>query len=51
MDMVVIEVTDIAGVARVDEVVVIGKQGKGEISAEEFADKSRNDKLRNRHEN
>ena len=40
MDMVVIDVTDIAGVAQSDEVVVIGKQGKGEVSAEEFADKA-----------
>ncbi len=40
MDMVIVDVTLISGVTQGDEVVVIGKQGKQEVSAEEFADKA-----------
>ena len=40
MDMVVVDITDIKNVRQGDEVVVIGKQGGEEISAEEFAEKA-----------
>ncbi len=40
MDMLVIDVTDIAGVKQSDEVVIIGAQGKERVSAEEIADKT-----------
>ncbi|OIO52771.1 alanine racemase [Candidatus Uhrbacteria bacterium CG_4_10_14_0_8_um_filter_58_22] len=39
MNMTVVDVTDIRCVKEEDEVVLIGKQGKEEISAEEFADR------------
>jgi alanine racemase len=38
MDMIVIDVTDIKGISSLDEVVIIGKQGKNEITGEELAD-------------
>jgi len=37
MDQLVVDVSDIAGVRLDDEVVVFGRQGEGEISAEEVA--------------
>ena len=37
MDMAMINVSDISGVRRGDEVVLIGRQGKREISVEELA--------------
>ncbi len=40
MDMVVIDVTGIKDAEQGDEVVVIGRQGKEEVSAEEFAEKA-----------
>lgn len=39
MDQTMIDVTDIAGVQAGDEVVLIGKQGQAEISAEEVGEK------------
>ena len=40
MDMLVVDATDIAGVAQGDEVVIIGAQGKEKMSAEEVAEKA-----------
>ncbi len=40
MDMTIIDVTDIEKAKAGDEVVIIGAQGDGTISAEEFADKT-----------
>lgn len=40
MDMSIVDVTDIRGAAVGDVVVVIGRQGKDAVSAEEFAEKS-----------
>ena len=40
MDMAMINVSDISGVRRGDEVVLIGRQGKQEISAEELASRA-----------
>jgi alanine racemase len=37
MDMVMLDVTDVAGVAEGDEVVVIGEQGRARVSAEDLA--------------
>ena len=37
MDQLVVDVTDIAGVAEGDEVVLIGRQGQDQITAEEMA--------------
>jgi alanine racemase len=37
MDYALIDVTDIAGVKRGDPVVIIGKQGEDEITADEVA--------------
>jgi alanine racemase len=37
MNMFMVDVTDVSGVKPEDEVVLIGKQGKEEISAEEIA--------------
>jgi len=39
MNMIMVDVTDISGVKVEDEVVLIGKQGKNEITAEEIAQK------------
>ena len=39
MDQCMIDVTDIPDVSRCDEVVILGKQGEEEITAEELADK------------
>jgi alanine racemase len=39
MDQTMIDVTDIAGVQAGDEVVLIGRQGQAEISAEEAGEK------------
>jgi alanine racemase len=38
MDMCMVDVTDVPDVAQGDEVVVIGRQGKAEITAEEVAE-------------
>ncbi len=38
MDMCIVDVTDIPGVALEDEVVIIGRQGDAEITADEVAD-------------
>jgi len=38
MDMCMVDVTDVQGVKKGDEVVIIGKQGSGEITAGEVAD-------------
>lgn len=40
MNMIMVDVTDIPGVKLEDEVVLIGKQGKEQISAEEMAENS-----------
>ncbi len=40
MDMLVIDVTDIAGAKQGDEVVIIGMQGKERVTAEEIAKKT-----------
>ena len=37
MDMIIIDITEIAGVKIKDEVVLIGKQGKAEISIEDIS--------------
>jgi alanine racemase len=39
MDLVTIDVTDVPGVAAGDEVVLLGRQGNEEITAEELAAK------------
>ena len=39
MNMIMVDVTDISGVKAEDEVVLIGKQGKNEITVEEIAQK------------
>jgi alanine racemase len=37
MDQIVVDVTDIADVQHDDEVVILGQQGEGQITAEEIA--------------
>ncbi len=39
MNMIMVDVTDISGVGLEDEVVLLGKQGKNEVTAEELAEK------------
>jgi alanine racemase len=39
MDFIMVDVTDIPNVSLGDEVVLMGKQGKEQITAEEIADK------------
>jgi alanine racemase len=39
MDYIMVDVTDIPGVSLGDEVVLMGRQGKGQIAAEEIAEK------------
>jgi alanine racemase len=39
MDFIMVDVTSIPGVSIGDEVILMGKQGKEEISAEEIAEK------------
>lgn len=41
MNMIMVDITDIPGVKIEDEVVLIGKQGKEQITAEEMADNSK----------
>jgi alanine racemase len=38
MDMCMVDVTDVAGVAEGDEVTIIGRQGEAEITATEVAE-------------
>ena len=40
MNMIIVDVTDIRGVKRGDEVVLLGRQGKEEVSAEELGELS-----------
>lgn len=42
MNMMTVDVTDVPGVAKGDEVVIIGKQGKRSISVSSFSDMTRN---------
>jgi alanine racemase len=37
MDLTMVDVTDIPGAQQADEVILLGKQGEGSISADEMA--------------
>jgi alanine racemase len=39
MDFTIVDVTDVEGAERGDEVVLIGRQGEAEITAEDLAEK------------